>query len=90
MPAHHAIDHAAILAEVTDIVRSVLRDPAIELTLETTADDLPAWDSMNHIAVAVEAECRFDIEFDTREIDALVSVGEIVRMIEAKLSMAHA
>ena len=45
---------------------------------------------MNHIAVVVEAECRFDIQFDTREIDALVSVGEIVRMIEAKLSLSHA
>ena len=90
MPARHATDRAAILAEVTDIVRSVLRDPSIELTLETTADDLPAWDSMNHIAVVVEAECRFDIQFDAREIDTLVSVGEIVRMIQGKLSMAHA
>ena len=90
MPVSPHSHRADILAEVTDIVRSVLRDPSIELTIETTADDLPAWDSMNHIAVVVEAECRFDIQFDTREIDALVSVGEIVRMIEAKLSLSHA
>jgi acyl carrier protein len=86
LPDHRAV----ILAEVTDIFRSVLRDPSIELTLETTADDLPAWDSMNHIAMVVEAECRFDIQFDTREIEELTSVGELVRMIHGKLAQVHA
>jgi acyl carrier protein len=90
MPVRHTTDRAAILAEVTDIVRSVLRDASIELTPETTADDLPAWDSMNHIAVVVEAECRFDIQFDTREIDELTSVGELLRMIQSKLAQVHA
>jgi acyl carrier protein len=90
MPAGLHSHRAAILAEITDIFRSVLRDPSIELTLETTADDLPAWDSMNHIAVVVEAECRFDIQFDAREIEELTSVGELVRMIHGKLAQVHA
>ena len=63
MLTDHTIDRAAILAEVTDIFRTVLKDPCIELTPEMTGDDLPAWDSMNHIALVVEAECRFDIQF---------------------------
>ena len=56
-------NQASILAEVTKIFRAVFEDPAIELTLDTTSDDLPCWDSMSHITIVVEAECRFDIQF---------------------------
>jgi acyl carrier protein len=90
MPTNHAIDRAAILSEITDIFRSVLDDPCIELTPETTSDDLPFWDSMNHIALIVEAECRFDIQFQTSEIEELTSVGELLRMIQAQLVLVHA
>jgi acyl carrier protein len=90
MSANHTMDRAAILTEVTDIFRSVLQDPGIELTPETTSDDLPGWDSMNHIALVVEAECRFDIQFQTAEIEVLASVGDLVRMIQGKLAQVHA
>ena len=81
-------DCAAILREVTSIFRSVFEDPFLELTPETTSDDLPAWDSMNHITVVVEAECRFDIQFETAEIEQLTSVRDLVRMIQAKRAQA--
>ena len=81
-------NQASILVEVTKIFRAVFEDPTIELTLDTTSDDLPCWDSMNHITIVVEAECRFDIQFRAAEIEALKSVGELVRMIQAKVSLA--
>jgi acyl carrier protein len=90
MSTDHTIDRAAILAEVTDIFRSVLQDLRIELTPGMTSDDLPAWDSMNHIALVVEAECRFDIQFQTAEIEDVTSVGDLVRMIQGKLARVHA
>ena len=86
MPANQA----TILTELTDIFRSVFEDPTIELTLDTTSDDLPCWDSMNHITLVVEAECRFDIQFQTAEIEELKNVGELVRLIQAKLALAMA
>jgi acyl carrier protein len=90
MLTEHTIDRAAILADVTDIFRTVLQDPCVELTPATTSDDLPAWDSMNHIALVVEAECRFDIQFQTAEIEDVTSVGDLVRMIQGKLARVHA
>ena len=86
----HATDRAAILAGITAIARSVFDDPALELTLETMSDDVPAWDSMNHITLVVEAECRFGIQFQTAEIEDLKSVGELVCAIEARLASVHA
>jgi acyl carrier protein len=80
----------AILAEVGDIFRSVLEDPLLEITLQTTTDDVSGWDSMRHIAIVVEAECRFDIQFRTHEIEYLTNVGELVQLIEAKCSLTLA
>ena len=72
----------AILAAITDIARLVFDDDALELTLESTSDDVPGWDSMNHITLVVEAECRFNIHFGTVEVEELKSVGELVRAIQ--------
>jgi acyl carrier protein len=79
-----------ILAEVADIARLVFDEPALELTLDTTSDDIPRWDSMNHITLVVECECRFDIRFASMEVEELRSVGELVRLIEEKLALVDA
>jgi len=90
MPITQQTDRATVLAELADIFRLVLRDPDIELSFETNGDDLPAWDSMNHIALLVEAECRFEILFQPAEIEQIVSVGDLVRMIQVKRASVHA
>ncbi len=73
-----------VLAEVTAILRDVLDDPHIDLTPDTVAADVPGWDSMAHIALVVETECRFGITFQTAEIEGLHRVGDLVRLVEAK------
>jgi acyl carrier protein len=83
-------DLRSVLAEVTDILRSVFDDPALDVTLDTTADDVPCWDSMNHITIVVEAECRFGIQFQTAEIEDLRNVGALVRMIQSKRALVLA
>ena len=77
-----------VLAELTEILRSVLDDPALTVTRDTVAEDVPGWDSMAHIALVVEAECRFGITFQAAEIEALQRVGDLVRLIEAKRAAA--
>jgi acyl carrier protein len=75
---------AAVLAEITDVVRHVLEDRTIELAPDTAVGDMAGWDSMNHVAILVEAECRFDVVFDLAEVDAVPTVGHLVRLIQAK------
>ena len=77
---------AAVLAEITDVVRQVLEDRTIELAAATPFDDMAGWDSMSHIAILVEAECRFDVVFDLAEVDAVPTVGHLVRLIQSKRS----
>ena len=79
-----------VLAEITDIFRDLLRDPTLELSAGSSPDDVPGWDSMTHIALVVEAECRFGVQFHTAEIEQLRNVGDLVRHIEMKQTHAAA
>ena len=79
-----------ILAEITDIARLVFDDSSLELTLDTTSDDIPYWDSLNHISLVVEAECRFNVRFGTVEVEEMKSIGELVRLIQGKLALVDA
>ncbi len=73
-----------ILLQLTDIFRTVLDDDTLVLQPETTAADIPAWDSMNHITIVVEAERHFGIKVRTAEIESLRNVGDFVALIVAK------
>ena len=75
---------ADILAQLTEIFRVVLDDDAIVLNPLTTAADIPAWDSMNHITIVVEAERHFGIKIRTAEIEELHNVGDFMNLIAAK------
>ena len=69
---------------VTEIMREYFDDEDIQLTPETTADDIPAWDSMNHVNIIVAIEQRMKIKFKTSEIESLHNVGDLVSVIESK------
>ena len=78
---------AAVLAEIIDVVRQVLEDRTIELAPDMAMGDMAGWDSMSHIAILVDAECRFGVVFDLADVDAVSTVGHLIRMIQAKRSI---
>ena len=80
------MDENSILSQLTMIFRDVFDDPDLVLTPATTARDVPGWDSMNHITVVVAAERHFGVKFHTSEIEMLQNVGELTRLIGAKLA----
>ena len=74
------------LPQLTEILRDVLDLPDLVVTSESTADDVPGWDSMAHITIVVEAEQRFSVKFRTSEIEALHNVGDFAALIAARTS----
>ncbi|MBN8926088.1 MAG: hypothetical protein BGO51_10835 [Rhodospirillales bacterium 69-11] len=75
---------ATLPSEITRAIRAVLGLPDLDLDAGTLLEELPGWDSMLHIAIMVELECRFGIEVAPREVEAVVSVDDLVRMVGAK------
>ena len=73
-----------IYEHLTDIFHDVFDDDDIELSPETTADDVDEWDSLSHIRLIISVEKAFGISFTSAEITDVANVGEFVSLIERK------
>jgi acyl carrier protein len=76
-----------ILAQVNEVFRTVLGDPKLAIGLETTAKDVPEWDSLTHVELIVAIEKRFKIKFTSREVRRFQNVGEMCETITQKLAV---
>lgn len=75
-----------VLTGLQEICREVFENPSLTLSPETTAEDVPNWDSFNHLNIVVAAEQRFGVRFRTSEVEALHNVGDFVNLVLAKKS----
>lgn len=79
------MSHDEILRRVTDIMRDVFDEDDLVATDTTTANDVAEWDSTNHVRLMVALEAEFGIRFETDEITAPETVGELIALISSKL-----
>jgi acyl carrier protein len=73
-----------ILIEIQNIFRKVLNDDTLNLTFETSSNDIEEWDSLNHIQLVVEIEKFFNIKFTSREVQSWENIGQLIESIEKK------
>ena len=73
-----------VYAVLTEVFQELFADEGIVLTPTTTADDVEGWDSFNHLNIIVGVESRFRIRLQTREVEGLTNVGDMVKLILAK------
>lgn len=59
-------------------------DPGLRLTNDTTAADIPGWDSLAHISLVFRIEEEFDVMFASEEAMTLANVGDLKRLLEEK------
>ena len=66
------------------IIRHEFDAEGIVLSEETTANDVPGWDSFSHISIIHQVEKEFGIRFGTLEIINLKNLGDLQRLIDTK------
>jgi acyl carrier protein len=71
------------LATLTRILRDLLGDDSIELTMQTAREDVPGWDSFCYVNFIVAVEAEYRIKLRIAEIESFANVGEIVHAIDA-------
>ena len=67
------------------VFRSVFNEPALELTDDLTAAEVPGWDSLAHIGLMFSLEAEFGVTFSDNELSLLDNVGGLRKVIEIKL-----
>jgi acyl carrier protein len=55
-----------------------------EITGETTAVQIPGWDSLNHINMILAVEKEYNIRFKNIEILRLRNIGELQSLVDSK------
>ena len=67
-----------ILSKFTRVLRDLLLDDSIMLTMETQRQEVPNWDSFNYINFIVALEIEFGVKFKVADIESFANVGAIV------------
>lgn len=70
-----------IYEALTTIFHDVFLRDDIVLSSRLSAREVPDWDSFKQIEIIIAVESHFGIKFQTREMDALANVGDLVRLI---------
>lgn len=74
-----------ILERLTQILRDLLADDSIVLTMDTRRDEVANWDSFAYVNFIVSVEIEFGLKFGVAEVESFQNVGAIVRRISAIL-----
>jgi acyl carrier protein len=75
-----------VLTRVQTAFKSAFDVDPGTVTLETTPDHLPAWDSMGHVTLASSLEQTFGLTFDVDDLMEMENVKEICRVVQSKLA----
>jgi acyl carrier protein len=73
-----------ILTQLTRILRDLLLDNSIVLTMETQREEVPNWDSFNYINFIVATEIEFGVKFKVADIESFENVGAIVNELKSR------
>ena len=72
-----------VLKALEEILRDLLFDSSISLSMTTVRTDVPNWDSFTYVNFIVGVELRFGVKFGVAEVESFENVGEIVyRVLE--------
>ena len=74
-----------ILLRIQQIFRDVFDMPTLDITSNTSSDDIETWDSLNHMRLVIALELEFNLKFSSLDVAELTNVGDLVILIKSKL-----
>jgi acyl carrier protein len=75
------LSETIILIKLTKILRGLLKNESIILTMTTERQDVPRWDSLGYLTFIERAQDQFNMKFRLVEIESFQNVGEIVEVV---------
>ena len=75
-----------LLAKIRTTLADLLDNKELQLSESTVADDVDDWDSINHVRLLIELERQLGFRFRADEAGGLKNVGELIDLVQAKLS----
>jgi acyl carrier protein len=70
-----------ILLQLEQIFRTELNDNCLEITFDSSANDVEQWDSINNLVLISAIEEKFNISFPIEVIFSANNVGDLINYI---------
>jgi len=70
------------------VFREIFSDDTLVITDETTAADIPAWDSLAHINLMFTIENEFEVEIPDDRLGSFATVGELRGYLEERTAVS--
>ena len=70
------------LAQVEQVVRDILGDEDVGLTLDTATTDVEGWDSLANVSIIFSLEEVFGVRLGDEVVAGFETVGELVAMVD--------
>lgn len=80
------LTRADLLGKIRDTLAEITDNEALKLTEATSADQVTDWDSINHVKLLIALESDLGFRFETDEVSGLHNVGELIDLVQKKLS----
>ena len=73
-----------VLNRVREIVSDVLQVDGDAITPDSSPENVPSWDSVQHLNLVLALEDEYGLQFLPEEMDQMKTVGEIAQLVAAK------
>lgn len=80
------MDKQNIINQLKVIFQDTFTDDNYIFSSDTCREDIPEWDSLNHIRLLTSIEAEFGFQFDLNEIEELSRVSAIAEIIHNRLN----
>ncbi|MCV2349761.1 acyl carrier protein [Paucibacter sp. Y2R2-4] len=73
-----------LLNELILVFQDVFEDEELIVAHDTTAADVPGWDSLQHVSLVLKVEKCFGFRFTSAEVSDLRCVGDMLDIIASR------
>ena len=81
---HATVGTNELHERLTQVFRDVFADDALMLEPDTSASQVPGWDSLAHLRLMLTIEKTFRVKFTATEIGQLKNVGDLEKLLASK------
>jgi acyl carrier protein len=74
-----------VFNEVVAAIRQETENDDIDIDDETTAGQIPGWDSLAHVRIVLNIEVRLDTPIDISDTYSAANVGELVELVRFRI-----
>jgi acyl carrier protein len=75
-----------ILGVIRTLVCDLFGADAAMITLDTSRDDVPGWDSLQHVNLIIDIERHFQVHLPEDRVSSIQTVGDVVDTVFAALT----